>query len=152
METDSASGERESLRATVEATYEDALIAANTALRDSLLALEREFWDASSRGEGDFYRHNVTDDGVFVFPAPTGTIDRETCASVVDGNDAPWEWYRIEDVHLVELCAEAAVVSYRAEAKPDGSNPFSMLVGSAYARRAGRWLLAFHQQTILKAS
>ena len=123
---------------------------ADAALDHQLVAIERQFWDASSNGDGDFYRRNATEDAVFVFPAPTGTIDRATCATIVDSNDTPWRWYEMADVRLVPICADATVMTYRATAQPEDSNPFSMLVSSAYVRRHDAWLLAFHQQTIVK--
>ena len=124
---------------------------ADTELSETLLARERAFWDASSLGDGDYYRTNVTEGGVFVFPPPTGAIDRDACAAIVDGNETPWQSYEIDDARLVPLATGAAVITYRATAQPEGGNRFAMLVSSVYVRRDEKWLLAFHQQTFSHA-
>jgi hypothetical protein len=121
-----------------------------TTLLETLVARERDFWDASSAGDGDFYRANVTEGGVFVFPPPTGAIDRDTCATIVDGNETPWQSYQIYEARLVPLAMGVAVITYRATAQPEGGNRFAMLVSSAYVRRDENWLLAFHQQTFAR--
>jgi hypothetical protein len=86
-----------------------------------------------------------------VFPGSTGSIDRDTCAAIVDGNDDPWLAYRFSGIRLVALCPDAAVITYRSRSEREGTEPLSMLVSSAYVRRGDRWLLAFHQQTIVDA-
>ena len=60
-------------------------------LEQILTDRERQFWEAASDGDGDFYRANVV------------------------------------------------------------LEPFSMLMSSAYVAEGDRWLMAFHQQTIVDA-
>jgi hypothetical protein len=54
----------------------------------------------------------------------------------------------LEDVRVVWLTDDSAVVRYRATARRDGDDTtYSALIGSVYVRRDATWKLAFHQQT-----
>lgn len=115
-------------------------------LAEELDALERGFWDASSRADGDYYRANCTDDVLFVFFF--GTLDLVTCAEVVDGNRTPWKEYRFENVRVLELADGAVAYSYRATARHQGAmEDVVIYVTSIYVQRDGAWKMALHQQT-----
>ena len=120
-------------------------------LEQILTDREREFWEAASDGDGDFYRANVVPTGVFVFPDPASAVDKDGCAAIIDGNQTPWAWYRMDDLRLIPLGDQVAVITYRGTAQPEGAEPFSMLMSSAYVADGDRWLMAFHQQTIVDA-
>ena len=49
---------------------------------------------------------------------------------------------------LVPLGDDAAVISYKAVAERSDDAPFKAWVSSTYVKRDGKWLLAFHQQTL----
>ena len=118
------------------------------AVQADLLELERAFWEASSSGDGDFYRRRATPDALYVFPGPAGVLTNEECAGVVDGNDTPWEWFRIEDPRFVSIAAAAWLLTYTSRAQHAGGRAFSMRVSTLYRRDDGEWKLAFHQQTM----
>ena len=85
-------------------------------LEDVLFALEERFWLDSS----DYYRGNLADAAVMVFPDPTGVQIKDEILSSVSGQP------RWTDVALEE---------HRAS--------------SAYVHDGRAWKLAFHQQTPL---
>lgn len=117
-------------------------------VHEELLDLERRFWEASSAADGDFYRTNVTDDALYVFPGPTGVLTKEDCARVVAENDTPWAWFRIEDPRFLTVSDSAVLVTYTSLSQHEGGKPFSMRVSTLYRRDADGWKLAFHQQTM----
>ena len=93
----------------------------------------------------DFYRANLTDDAVFVFPDPVGIMGRETCIEAIE--QAPrWAEVEIDDVHVLEFGDDFVSVIYRATARMEGSeDPYRALVSSVYSGTK----LALHQQTPL---
>ena len=91
-------------------------------------------WEASSAGDGDFFRAKATSSAVFVLPEPFGTVDREGRAAVIDRNDTPWAWYQLEDMRLIAITGGAALISYRGSAQPLGGDPFGMLMSSIWLR------------------
>ena len=117
-------------------------------MNDGLLQLERRFWEASSAGDGDFYRRNATADALYVFPGPTGVLTSEDCAAVVDGNDTPWDWFRLEQPRFLELAADVVLLTYTSHAQHRSGQPFAMRVTTIYRARQEGWKLAFHQQTM----
>lgn len=56
------------------------------------------------------------------------------------------ESYELSDERVVDLGADAAVVSYRATAVRGGT-PYTALFASTYHRDDGGWRLVVHQQT-----
>jgi len=111
-------------------------------LMDRLVDLERGFWT----GDGDFYRGNLTDDAVMVFPDPVGVLDRR---SIVESISAASRWNNVEigAPACVRVADGAALLTYRATAGREGQPPYEALASSLYVERGGAWRLAFHQQT-----
>jgi hypothetical protein len=117
-------------------------------MQDHLLELERRFWEASSAGDGNFYRRQATEDALYVFPGPTGVLNNEECAAVVEGNDTPWDWFEIEQPRFVQIAEGVVLLTYTSRAQHSGGQPFSMRVSTVYRAANGDWKLAFHQQTM----
>ena len=113
---------------------------------NEFVELEKGFWDASSRADGDFYRANSTEGALFVFFF--GVMDREQCAQAIDQNTTPWAEYRFDDKRLLEMTRDAAVLTYKAIGRHEGEDQeMVMFVSSVYVRQGARWWMARHQQT-----
>jgi hypothetical protein len=117
-------------------------------LLELLLQIERELW----RGNARLYRHHLHDDAVLVF-AETGVMDKTSALNSIeqgDGGAQQWEDVIFSEARAVEFTDDAAMLTYRADARnaQDGS-PYSALSSSLYTERDGEWKLAFHQQTPL---
>lgn len=114
------------------------------ALLDRLGKQEQAFWTAGA----DFYRENLADEFLLVFPG-VGFLGRDEMISAVE-NGRRWDRAEITDLHITELSDGAAVLSYSVLASRDdgdGEATFEGLVSSAYVREDGGWKLAVHQQT-----
>jgi hypothetical protein len=117
-------------------------------LMETLIGREREAWDASGGGDGRWYRENLTEDARLVFAGVPESMGRETTAAAVDESTGGWEHYELQQVHLVELGSDAALLTYLAVARRGGEeNDFVASISTAYVKHGDRWLLAFHQQT-----
>jgi hypothetical protein len=111
----------------------------------ALLAREEEAWRALAAGTGaDFYRRNLTDDALMVFPF--GVLDRAATIAAIEAAP-PWAWFRIDEPKVVRLAADAALLTYRATAQRTGQAPYTAWMTTVFVQRDGTWKTAFHQQT-----
>jgi hypothetical protein len=116
-------------------------------LRSELLAAEERFWLATG---GDVYREHMIEDGRLVFPF--GTLDRSAVAAMLDRTPAGWVEWTFDDVFVIRLGEDVAVLGYRTLARhAEEGEPYQAMMTSVYVRRADRWLLAVHQQTPVEA-
>lgn len=117
-------------------------------LKETLMALEQQFWEASSAADVKLIRGYLTDDaliaGVF------GVLDKETMIAGAKGQP-PFVFWQIEDEpELLQLTENSAVVTYKATAQREGCEPFIVQMSSTYINRNRAWKLAFHHQTPLQ--
>jgi hypothetical protein len=116
-----------------------------TDLRDELVALEREGWEALASGRGgDYYREHLAADALMAFSF--GVMSRDAAIEAME-SAPPWSEFEIEDAQVVALTADSGVVVYRATARRAGQEPYRATISSTFVRRDGAWKLAFHQQT-----
>jgi ketosteroid isomerase-like protein len=116
-------------------------------LKATLIALEEQFWEASSAANVDLIRGYLTDDALTV--GTFGVLNKETTIAVNEGQP-PFLFWRIDDApQILELTTDSAVVIYKATAQRKGREPFTVMMSSTYVNRDGSWKLAFHHQTPL---
>ena len=116
--------------------------------QETLIAREREAWDASGTSDGRWYRENLTDDALLVFAGIPEPMSREATAAAVDASTGSWEHYELQDVRMVALGTDAALLTYLGVARRSGEDgDFIASISTAYVNKGGKWLLAFHQQT-----
>jgi hypothetical protein len=114
-----------------------------TGLYDRLAELERGFWEA----DADYYDRNLAPDAVMVLPDPAGLMDRDAVIQTI-GASSRWVDLRMDDVQMIRLGQDVAALVYQAAARrSDEGSRYTALVTSLYARDAGAWKLALHQQT-----
>jgi len=112
---------------------------------EQLVALERDGWEALTRGRArDFYDDVLAREAVMVFPF--GVMERD---DAIDGmaESRRWQDYRLDDVTVHDVGAGIAVVSYRVHAERDDEAPFDAMLASTYVRSRGGWRMMLHQQS-----
>lgn len=119
-------------------------------LTEELLSLERGFWGAST--DPDYYEEHVAEEAVMVFPYGVGAMDKAQVLYTIRANEEGWDSYELDDVRVVPLSDDTAVITYRATAARGDSDPFEAFVSSTYVRANGDWLMTFHQQTLSGSS
>lgn len=113
--------------------------------KDQLQSLEREGWDALTRGRArQFYDEVLAADAVMVFRF--GVMEREDAIDAMT-ESPPWDDYRFDDVSVHDLGAGVAVIAYRVHAEREGERPFDARLASTYARTARGWRMVMHQQS-----
>ncbi len=116
-------------------------------LKETLMALEQQFWEASSAANVALIRGYLTDDALTM--GTFGVLDKETTIAVNEGQP-PFLFRRIVDVpRILQLTSDSAVAIYKATAQRQGREAFTVMISSTYVNRDGSWKLAFHHQTPL---
>ena len=114
--------------------------------RTELIELEEGFW--RSAGDRDAYSAHLSDDAIHVFPGWGLTSDNERVLEAVE-SVTPWEVFRIEDLHVVDLGERAAALVYTAHARRAGQDEYVAAMTSVYRHDGDGWTLVIHQQTPL---
>jgi hypothetical protein len=116
--------------------------------QSELIELEEQGWLAlSSTGEAaaEFYERVL--DHTVVMLLPGGMVLDDRAAIVQSMSAQPWSSFELDDLRVLQLTADHAVVTYSVVAQREGTSAYSALMSSVYVRRATGWKLAFHQQT-----
>jgi hypothetical protein len=114
---------------------------------DEVLDIEHAGWQALAMAGAApaFYDQVLDDEIVFLLP---GGLRVDNRVDVIDSlSGAPWDWYRIDDAHVLALGDGVACVHYRAAAQRGDEPVYEALMASTYVRRPDGWRLAVHQQT-----
>lgn len=109
-------------------------------LEDLLFALEERFWKEGA----EYYRRHLAHDALMVFPDSV-LVSEQIAGALKD--EARWTEVELEEHRLIELREGAALVTYKATARRNGSPPYVARASSAYVNDGRAWRLAFHQQT-----
>ncbi|MBU1493623.1 MAG: nuclear transport factor 2 family protein [Actinobacteria bacterium] len=115
-------------------------------LTAELTALEKGFWEAST--DPGFFGEHLADEAVMVFPYGVGAMDKAMVLYTIRANAEEWASVEFADARVVRLGEDAAVITYKVTAERNDDEPFKAFTSSTFVRRDGRWLLAFHQQTL----
>jgi ketosteroid isomerase-like protein len=114
--------------------------------RAELIDLEERFW--RSAGNRDSYAAHLADDALHILPGWGLTAENERVLEAVESVD-PWEAFRIDDLHVVDLSEGAVALAYTAHARRAGQDEYVAAITSVYRHDAEGWRLVIHQQTPL---
>ena len=120
----------------------------DAALKASLVALEKQSWEAWKNRDGKFFEGFLSDDHVEI---GFGGVTNK--ANVVAGVGSPVcvvKSYSVDRFEMKQLGPDTALLTYYADQDTAcGGNPVPspVWVGSLYVRRGGRWWNAAYQQT-----
>lgn len=116
-------------------------------LQEVLLQLETEGWEAQHQGRGRaYYSSLLTDDALMVLPG-AGLLQHEAALDAMDM--PPWSWFKLRNPVVMTLGAEAAVLTYRVQARRDFASEYQAIVASTYVFNDEQWRLAMHQETVV---
>jgi hypothetical protein len=120
----------------------------NSALKETLVKLEKQSWEAWKNHDGKFFQNFLSDDHVEVgFGGPTNKAD---VVSGVAGPICNVKSYAVDKFELTVLDKNTALLTYH-ESQDTTCNgqpvPSPAWVSSLYMKRGGRWLNVLYQQT-----
>jgi hypothetical protein len=122
-----------------------------TALKETLVQLEQQTWEAWKNRDGKFFQDTLSDDHVEIHGG-----GRTGKADVVAGVASPAcvvKTYAIDNFQLTVINADSALLSYHAAQDTTCGSfvvPSPVWVSSLWVRRGGRWSNVLFQQTPTK--
>lgn len=120
----------------------------NDALKESLIKLERQSWEAWKNRDGKFFQQFLSDDHVEV--GFNGLTNKSRVVAGVASKICAVMSYSVDKFELTRFDAKTALLTYHAEQDTTcGGNavPSPVWVSSLYVKRGNRWLNALYQQT-----
>jgi hypothetical protein len=118
------------------------------ALKDSLVALEKESWRAWQHRDGAFFQKFLSDDHVEV--GFRGVTNKSVVVAGVSSPACVVHRFAVDSFQLTTLNPTTALLTYHAAQQTlcnGHAVPSPVWVSSLYVRRGGRWLNAMYQQT-----
>ena len=115
------------------------------AVSDDAVAREKQVWDAIKKRDYDRFASFLADDQVEVFP--WGVNDK--AASVNGVKEVDLSSAVLSDFKTVKVDDDAVVVTYLVKGSGD-INPTGERGSSVWAKRDGKWLAVYHQDTTVK--
>ena len=119
-------------------------------LKEDLVALEKAGWKAWAKGDGDFFRKNLTEDHVQVIAGTGWVVGREAIATEIAKGACEVKSFDLHDMKLRHLGKDAAILSYTAtqDGSCEGNKlPAKVYATSVYVKKDGQWLAANYQET-----
>lgn len=121
---------------------------ADARLRDELIALEKQSWQAWQARDGKFFAGFLADDHVEVgFGGPAG---KQAIVEFVGSPACVVSSYSLDDFQLTRVSHDAALLVYHARQDTTcggAAVPSPAWASSLYAYRAGRWQNVAYQQS-----
>lgn len=122
-----------------------------TAVKETLVNLEKQSWEAWKKRDGKFFEEFLSDDHVEV--GFGGIATNAQVVAFVDSPRCEVKSYSIDRFELIMLEANTALLTYHA-AQDTSCNrvavPSPAWVSSLYIKRGGRWFNVLYQQTQTK--
>lgn len=120
----------------------------NNALKETLVKLEKQSWEAWKTHDGKFFRDFLSDDHVEV--GFGGVTNKATVVAGVASPICVVKSYAVDKFELTVYDANTALLTYHAEQETACNGhavPSPVWVSSLYIKRGDRWLNALYQQT-----
>jgi len=120
----------------------------DTSVKDELVKLEKQSWEAWKNNDGKFFQNFLSDDHVEI--GATGVSNKARIVAGVSSAVCQVRSYSLDHFDLKMLDKTTALLTYlETQDTVCGSNtvPSPCWVGSLYLKRGDRWLNAVYQQT-----
>jgi hypothetical protein len=115
---------------------------------DSLIAMERQSWEAWQHGDGEFFQRFLSDDHLEV--GPGGSVGKAEVVAYVGAHRCTVKSWAVRDFKVTLFSAQTAAVTYHAEQDTMCGTykvPSPVWATSVYVLRDGRWQNAVYQHT-----
>ncbi len=119
-------------------------------LTDEIMGLERQFWDSMKTKDASTAARMTSEACIVAGASGVAAIDPATMGQMLSGATWELETYTFEDVQLLEVGSDAAIVGYKVteQLKVDGQ-PVRLTAfdTSVWQRKDGRWTCALHTES-----
>ncbi len=120
----------------------------NDSVKETLIALEKQAWEAWKNRDGKFFQSFLTEDGIGV--SGSGVDNKATVVKDISGSNCEVRSYSLDNFEVVMLDPKTAILTFKAnqDATCRGQAvPTMVWASSVYVKRGAKWLNAFHQET-----
>lgn len=119
-------------------------------VNQEILAMEEQTWEALKQG-GEQLLPYLAADCIMIFPGSAIFDARSNppLEEILTRPDLkPWTQYDMEDVRVVALGMDAAMICYEVRARRADEPSYTALISSVWRRAVGGgWQMCLHQQT-----
>ncbi|MEY2496993.1 MAG: hypothetical protein QOD12_549 [Verrucomicrobiota bacterium] len=122
----------------------------DSALKENLITLEKQSWEAWKNRNAEFFKEFLSDDHVEV--GFYGTADKKDVLATVATPACVVQSYSLDPIKVTLLDASTALLTYYAAQDTschDKPLPSPVWFSSLYLKRRDRWLNVFYQQTAM---
>ena len=126
---------------------------ADSSVREALIALEKQAWEAWKTRDGKFVEGFVLEEGINV--GDSGVQRKAAVVKDISSSNCEVRSYSLENFDVVMLDANTAILTFKAnqDATCGGKAvPAAVWASTVFVKRGGKWLIAFHQETPATAS
>lgn len=123
----------------------------NSSLEATLIAKEKELWEAWKNKNAAPFEKLIPSDGVLV--SDSGVTMKDEAIKMIANSPCDIKDYALSDFKLTVIDKDAAILTFKATQNftCDGkAGPTPIYGSSVYAKRKGEWLNIFHQETPAK--
>lgn len=121
---------------------------AQTAMENTLMAMEKQAWDAFGKGDGKFFEAFLTDDAIL--GSDYGFAGKAQSVKDIGSKPCELKSYSFSNFKVTMLDKNTALATYEAaqDVTCMGQKAPPKVYGSTlYVKRKGKWLGAFHTET-----
>jgi Domain of unknown function (DUF4440) len=122
--------------------------AASGPVREEIIAIERQAWEAWKRKDGAFFRSTLLPNAAYV--SGTGLSTREEIAKGMETDTCKVDGYILRNQEVHSVSSEVALLTYRAMSDVtcgDRSVHADAWSSTLYVRDGDSWKVSFHQET-----
>lgn len=115
---------------------------------ETITVLEKEGWEALKKGDAETLKAVIADDFVAIFADGT-VVNRDAFVKLLA--DFKVNSYKLNDVNMVLFNNDAAIltfkITYESVVGGKTTQNENVQASSGYARRKGKWVNVFYQET-----
>ena len=122
--------------------------ATSPTVRESVIAIERQAWEAWKGKDASFFRRTLMADASYV--SSGGVNTREEIAKQTESSACSVNGYELRNEQVHSISADVALLTLRATADltcGTRSIHSDAWVSTVFVRDAGQWRISFHQET-----
>jgi uncharacterized protein (TIGR02246 family) len=122
-------------------------------VKDELVAIEKEQWEAWKDKDGEAYRDVIADDAVFVSADASIEKGKEAIMADISGHECQVKSLNFDDFNVRRYSADTAILTYTftQDVSCAGQKlPKRIFAESVYVRQGGKWRTASYQETAIE--
>lgn len=119
-------------------------------VKDELVAIEKDQWQAWEDRNGEAYRDVVTDDAVFITADGNITHGKDAIIAEISGHECQSNSLNFADFKVRQVSPDTAILTYTLtqDVTCEGQRlPNRVYSESVYVRKGGKWRTASYQET-----